>query len=155
MYKPYVHISKNFCHLVESLNTSLDDLPLLKKQESDNEFYLPKINISEKDKEVIWNKLKKYNEFPEDAKIVVINSPFDDKLGIRSWPINNYVGLIGKLLKHNDIFVVLIGLKFKKIDVLSYENCINLIGKTTIKELIILFNISDVLFVKIINVCKL
>lgn len=147
MYNPYIHISKNFINLVESLNASPDELPLLKRPEPEGRFYLPKINITGEDRDKIWNRLKEENdEISENNRIVVINSPFDDKFYIRRWPLSNYTALLRKLSENQDIFVVLIGLGSREASAsFQFRHCINLTGKTTVKELISLFGISHVL----------
>lgn len=147
MYSPYIHISKNFVNLAESLSVSPNELPLLKRKESGSKFCLPKISIADAERDKIWNRLKAENtDISENRKIVIINSPFDDKFYIRRWPIASYIALIRKLVEESDIFVVLIGLESKEASAFfRFKNCINLIGKTTIRELIGLFGISNII----------
>lgn len=145
-YKPYIHISRNFCNLIRSFSSAADDLPLLKKRSLNTNFDLPKINITEENEKIRQDLRKENKEINLEHKIVIINPGLDDRLCIRRWPLGNYVKLIEELTKDPKIFVILAGIESGSPGkALNLNNCINLIGKTSIKKLITLFNISDAL----------
>jgi len=146
MYNPYLHISKNFITLIDSLGARSDDPPLLKKLPAESECCLPKVKISNQEVEDIHKRLEAMdNTFERKNRVIVMNFGFDDKINIRKWPVECYLELIQKILKQHNIFIVLVGAKPTKMIFHENERCINLIGKTTIRELISLFNISHVL----------
>ena len=92
--------------------------------------------------------LSSINGFVERAsKIVVIHIGFNDKISIRRWPVEYHLELIQRLSQEKDVFVIIIGLNpaDKIDDFLKFPRCINLIGKTNIRELLALFNISKAL----------
>lgn len=147
MYNPYLHISKNFISLIDSLQSSLDNIPILKSPQRDNNYYLPKININNQDREQLWEKLRALRGFINEKRtIIVINFNSSDKLGIRIWPLVNYAELIQRICEKTSAIIVLIGAD--PINVMpffsKYERIINLTGKTTINELICLFDISTI-----------
>jgi len=147
-YNSYAHISKNFISLVDSLDASLDNLPLLKSPNGVEDCSLPKISISDQGRQNIWNKLKSGNDLiNQNSKIIVINIYLDDKVVIRQWPVGNYLDLIRRLLEDTDAFIVLVGGGVGNVASIfpKHKRCIDLIGKTIFHELVDLFNISDIL----------
>jgi ADP-heptose:LPS heptosyltransferase len=72
-------------------------------------------------------------------------------LPLRSWPLKNYLELTKKLLVELDLFIVLVGNKIQSLfdndnlHTMISPRVLNLMGKTTIEELIDLCNISDLL----------
>lgn len=147
-YNAYAHISKNFISLVESLHAPLDNIPLLKSPWEDGDYFLPKIGISNQDKQRIWSKLKSINTLlNEKDAIIVINLYLDDKINIRQWAVENYSELIQRLLKKTNAFIALIGTgPVSAVSIFpKHERCIDLMDKATLHELASLFNISTML----------
>ncbi len=151
-YNPYIHISKNFLALVQSLRANSEDTPLLKMDTTSYITTVPKIESDKEAKENILRKLKKINgQIDKENKIVILNPGINDILPLRRWPVKNYIELAKRLLKDEDVFIVLIGLKSQFLDVqfvweaIKNKRCINFAGKTSIKELIDLCNISHLL----------
>jgi ADP-heptose:LPS heptosyltransferase len=146
IYNPYLHISQNFISLVDSLQARLDEAPLLKKLPMKNKYCLPKIKITNQEMEGIYKKLKIINNmFERRNKIIIMNFGFADKIDIRRWPAEYYLELMQKILGEYNTFIILVGISSTNMKFPNYERCINLIGKTTVKELINLFNISHAL----------
>lgn len=151
-YNPYMHISKNFLSLSYSLKAGLDEIPLLKASLANAETIIPKIKLRGKAVENIWEKLKGINnQISEKNKIIILNPGISESLPLRKWPIENYIELAKRLLADQGVFIVIIGVKpnFCEEKTISQEisnpRFINLIGKTTMRELINLFNISNLL----------
>ena len=144
MYNPYMHISKNFIALIESIRFS-EDRPLVKVPLNGYRLNLPKIKPSQESQQRLWSKLKQEDKrINEKNKIVILNVEGSQPLPLRRWRLENYINLARKLLENSKIFIVVIGTRFQKF--LPEDKCsINLMGKTTIRELIDLFNISDLL----------
>jgi len=147
-YNVYAHISKNFISLVQSLYAPLDNIPLLKNLWEDVDYSLPKISISNQNRQFIWSKLRlASNLLNEKDAIILINFYLDDKINIRQWAVENYLELIRRLLENTDALIILIGATSGNAASIfpKHERCINLIDKTTLHELVSLFNISVML----------
>jgi len=152
-YNPYIHISVNFLFLVHALKSPSDQIPLIKIKldSSDTNLALPKLESSKKNEEHIWNKLKEADAtINKQSKIVVIHPSVNEALPLRRWDFNNYLQLVKKLLDDPDIFIIMAGSLYGSLeDVISQQlqiaRVINFIGKTTVQELIDLFNISRIL----------
>lgn len=152
IYNPYMHISRNFLSLVYALKEPVKELPLLKKPVFNEITQVPKGLIVNEDRKIIWAKLKASNsKVSEGSKLVILNFGMGDYLFLRTWPLESYLQLADKLLKDAGVFVVLIGIKYvlnQKTQIrslLSHERCVDLIGKTSVKELIDLCSIAHLL----------
>lgn len=143
-YDPYKHISKNFLSLIDCLNVSSNSgRPL-----TEHKLFLTKVKTDVQDIRDIRKKLKIINEkYNGNGAVVVMNLGVNDKIKLRNWPLDYYSKLIEKVLNIDDTFVVTVGVGSSghSGDFASHEHCIDLIGKTSIRELMSLFEISQVL----------
>lgn len=151
-YNPYLHISKNFLALVQSLRANSKDTPLLKIDIGNYDTTVPKIKSSKEAEENIWRKLGEFNaQITKENKIIILNPGINEMLPLRRWPIENYIEIAKKLLKDEKVFIVLIGLRPQSSDAqfvleaIRNKRCINFAGKTTANELVDLYNISNLL----------
>jgi len=141
-YNPSVHISRNFKFLVDSLK------PFARVQQEAGAFKLPKIPIAGQEREKIIHKLQAINgSINKKSKIVIMHIGFEDKIYIRRWPAKRYRELIRRILQDKNVFIVIIGLGSAERGegFFKHQRCLNLIGKTTIRQLLTLFSISQVL----------
>jgi ADP-heptose:LPS heptosyltransferase len=152
MYNPYIHISKNFLSLAQSLKSSPEEIPLLKMSLENCITTVAKIKSSNEAVENIWQELKEINkQICEQNKIVILNPGVNEVLPLRRWPIENYIGLTKRLLIDPKVFVVIIGVGSQSPDEkticqqISNQRFINFMGKTTVQKLIDLYNISTLL----------
>jgi len=150
-YNPYKHIGLNFLSLVNSLDVP-NQRPLLKKYLHKDDLEICKVKSDKEDKEKIMQKLITLNPDVKNAENIVILNPDTSRfIPVRKWPKSNYLGLTKKLIAEKDTYVAIIGTELDKSDVkdlcnkLGDENCLDLAGKLDLKELIDLYNISDLL----------
>ncbi|MEA2036031.1 MAG: glycosyltransferase family 9 protein [Nanoarchaeota archaeon] len=151
-YNPHQHISQSFMSLVYSLDTDINEKPLLKKAIPKSEIESAKVSSTTSAKKSIIQKLKRINpKITDKSKIVLLNPNASQLLPIRRWPINNFMKLAQKILKDKDILVVITGTKAEAQDAKEICNfvknpqCIDFTDKTTLKELIDLYNVSKVI----------
>jgi len=147
IFNPYFHISINFIALIESLRADVGQMPLLKKALKNYNVTLPELLSDEREKEHIRQKLAKENScFCRQHAVVVINPDLKTRLPLRRWPSQNYTELAKKLLlSRNDIFIVIVGVGYEGVSFnFSHERCANMIGKTSLVELIGIFNVAAI-----------
>lgn len=151
-YNYYNHISVNFLALFKAISANEKDIPLVKEEITKQEIDPFYIESTEEAKRMIWEKLKKEDpNISSKNKLIVLNPNASQLLPLRRWPIENYIRLTQMLLKNPDYYIVLTGVRSELSDILKICNivnnkrCINLATKTTIKELIDLYNIADIL----------
>ncbi len=144
-----LHTSRSYFTLLKPLGIYQEEFsPEIPKLQSGHNF---KIDVTAK--------IKKANRFcePEDINIwVVINPNTSDLIQLRRWPGRYFIELAGLLLReYDDAGIIFIGSKDEasyveslcgRIDNNEAERrIINLAGKTTIKDLIDIYNYSDLL----------
>lgn len=147
-YNPYIHMSLNFMALICSLKSNLNESPMLKKH-LDNKIIPIQIDSPKDEKDKIFEKLQNLNPNIKRSNEIIVINPNAGLLPIRAWPLENYRKLIEKLLNKKNVFIVIIGIKNASIEAkyickLNPKRCIDLTNKTTLKELIHLFNISKI-----------
>jgi ADP-heptose:LPS heptosyltransferase len=138
------HIALNFMALVRSIAADPLGKPLLKEALKDP---LPdpfRLEMTPQAKGKILEKLKSVCPgLSSKDRIVVLNPEIRTRLPLRSWPAQYYRELAEKLLELPDVIVVVIGLgKGKNAVDFKSDRCIQLAGKTSLRELIDLFHIS-------------
>jgi ADP-heptose:LPS heptosyltransferase len=146
-FNPHKHISKNFMALAGALVADPSDRPLLKEKLQESDLNFLKLDLEESSKDRMWNKLRCESPgITNKHKIVIINPDIKTRLPLRRWPLEKYLELAERLLANPSIYVISVGIGDSDfhLDIKS-ERHINLIGKTSLRELIDLFSISKVL----------
>jgi len=143
-YDSYEHISKNFLSLVDCLNVSLNS----KRSLPERKYFLAKVRIDAQDIRNIQKKLKIINGgYSTNSNMIIMHLGVNDKIRLRRWPLDYYLNLIEKVLNIDGTFVVTVGLGSLNHCgyFVNHERCIDMTGKTSIRELMSLFEISRVL----------
>jgi ADP-heptose:LPS heptosyltransferase len=155
-YNPFLHISKSYLSLFQTIETSKKLTLALERKIGDAEIGLPRFLSEIKIKDRLRERLKRYGAY-EGEKLVLIN-PGEELLPLREWPIGNFITLCKVLSEHAAVRMVFVGTKkaSKKTEevcaAIKNKNCIDFTAKTTLDELLELFNMSDAL---IANDCGL
>lgn len=150
LYNHYLHTSLSFLTLVESLvHHPETEMPLLKKSLQSANLELPQVKSSQKDKERLWQKLQAIQpEINPSLKLVVFNTRGGDFLPARRWPKEKFIQLGKILLKDSHLGLILAGLENDHdynqeiASAIASPRCANFAGKTDLRELLTLFNIS-------------
>lgn len=148
-YNPHQHISYNFYNLLYSLVVPFDEYPKLKRH-FDNIPTVPRITSPDEAKNAILSKLKAENPSIKNTSKLVVFNPNAGILPIRAWPIEKYTELAKRITELENTFIVIMGVHeaakdAKIIQQANPNRIVDLTNKTTLREIIDLFNISDVL----------
>lgn len=151
-YNHYRHTSILFNSLVEAIKNDTVDPPLLKKVVPLPKGELPRVASAPEAVGRLWSKLKQ--ESPRvteyQSRLIVLNVNAGDLITLRKWPRAHYIDLANALLGRK-YFVVFIGSPEEKryvdplVGGIKDPHVINMAGKTSLAELIDLFNISRAL----------
>lgn len=152
-YNFQYHISKAFLSFLQIIKTPDKHFPTMEEyQINDEEFALPQITPSEEERKNIWDTLASINPEIREEHILILINPNAGELPVRAWPLENYIRLTQKLLQDEQINVIITGTQNACADakriceaVENNARCIDLTTKTTFKELIHLYDISDLL----------
>ena len=151
VYNSHLHASQTYFALAKALSEPISTQPLLKEKIPSQMRNRLKINIQEYDQKALQNRLKL--EYPETAleKIILLNANASDIVPLRKWPMDSFVELGRKLLENSTITIILTGSFAEQhacedlLREINSDRVINFAGKTTFKELITLYSISDLL----------
>ena len=151
VFNPHLHASQTYFALSKALSEPISTQPLLKEKIPSQMVNRLKINILADDQKALQNRLKL--EYPETAfqKIILLNANASDIVPLRKWPMDRFVELGRKLLENSSITIILTGSPEEKDACedlalqISPDRTVNFAGKTSFKELITLYSISDLL----------
>ena len=151
VFNPHLHASQTYFALSKALSEPISTQPLLKEKVPSQIVNRLKIHIQKEDRKVLQNRLKL--EYPETEleKIIILNANASDIVPLRKWPMDRFVELGRELLVNSSITIILTGSPEEKDACedlalqISPDRTINFAGKTSFKELITLYSISDLL----------
>lgn len=155
-YNPLIHTSISFLSLWQVIKTPYKSTPELYAKIKDDEIYTPNVEIDRQAKEDIKSRLAKFG-INSNSRIFLIN-PGEGRLPLREWPFENYVVIAKKILENENNCLLIVGTEdFSNkinslVDKLNNPRCINLVNKTTLQELLALYDMAEVL---IANDCGL
>lgn len=152
-YNPHIHIAHNLLNLIYAVALPEKQIPYSKRKIIMSDIVVPKIHMSYIEKQNIRNKLEQENIGVSSAKkIILLNPNASELIPIRRWPMQNYICLAKLLINnHPGIYIVITGTTSERADAdeitvaLNSPQCINFAGKTSFRELIALYSISNIL----------
>jgi ADP-heptose:LPS heptosyltransferase len=150
-YNCHQHMAKNFLALVKAIELE-DDYPLVKAAIAEDQLVLPRYQSSEKDLDVLRDRLAAMNPVISEAEHLVLLNPSAGRLlPIRAWSAENYGALAKRIIERFNVAIIVVGLEDAKaeaakiLDHVGSSRCIDFTGKTSFKDLFDLFNLADLL----------
>ena len=150
-YSQNRHMVYNFLALSYALWSSDAGQPFLKKTLKNESIELPEIRYAVEE-DALWAKLKRFHDaIGPGCKLIVFNPNASALLPLRKWPLDYYGKLARLLLQDPDLYIACIGVASERpdaqavIQMAANDRVIDLTGATTLRELVILFNISRLL----------
>ena len=152
LYNPHIHTSAMFFTLVEALKRPAARLPTLdfvSDQASDPEpMFVPSPEETARVKTMIFEK----SGATEGVKLILLNPNAGDLLPLRRWPQERYSILARRTLEElPEVYAVFTGIKKEAaavddlVRVVGSPRCFSLAGRTSLRELLVLYNLSEVL----------
>lgn len=152
LYNPHVHAGHTFLDLVYALESPAAQVPRVKRPIAPAELAIPKIAAAAAMEDRVWAILRGVNpDVGPRHKIVVLNPNASKRFPMRRLPLEAYARLAGRLLEDPDVCVVVTGVAEEKSDAaficgrVASPRILDLTGRTTMIELLHLFNIAQVL----------
>lgn len=153
-YNPLIHTSRSYLSLRQMIGLKEKNSPELVKRDEDSDITLPRYRSVPAAQAHIRGILLECG-VNDDAKIFLMN-PGEGLLPVREWDLENFISLATEILKDARNHIVIVGTRSRKADILHErlggKRCINLVGKTTVRDLLELCSISSAL---IANDCGL
>lgn len=150
-YNPYLHTSAAYYLLVEALYSDPRQVPLMKTPVPDIDFAAPRFRPGEQEVAKVQATLDLIAGRSVTRPIVLLNPNASDLLPLRRWATERFIELGRRILdEHPEATVVLTGAPSEQeaADAIARQigpNAVSLAGHTTLRELIVLYTLADVL----------
>jgi ADP-heptose:LPS heptosyltransferase len=151
-YNAHIHTAHTFLDLVHALEAPAHQVPRVKRPRATECLEVPKIITDAATAAGIWRKLKAINpEIGPSHKLVVLNPNASKRFPMRRLPLEAYAELTRQLLQDTDLFVLITGVAGEKPDAqyicarAGSSRVLDLTGTTTMRELLHLFDLAQVL----------
>jgi ADP-heptose:LPS heptosyltransferase len=151
-YNPHLHTSRMFEVMVEAINLPAKDMPRLNME-------LPKLRNVESRFTAGEDELKEFKAVLEKeagtsnySPLMLLNANASDMLPLRRWPCQRYVELARLLIEKSPaVHIAFTGApeeaenSQKLVRAVDSQRCFSMTGKTTLRQLMTLYCLSDVL----------
>jgi ADP-heptose:LPS heptosyltransferase len=150
-YNPYLHTAAAYYLLVEALWADPRQIPLMKVPPPTIDFAAPAFRPSPDESEKVKRTLDRVAGRAVSRPIVLLNPNASDLLPLRRWPTERFVRLGRRILtEHPDVTVAITGAPSEapaaqEIAAEIGPDVLCLAGHTTLRELIVLYTLADVL----------
>ncbi len=155
MYNPYLHVSRQYYELVEALHADPRDEPLLKAPLPELDFAPPLLKANPGELDALRDRLARQLGRPF-KRLVLLNPNASDMLPLRKWPTERFIELANVILSHHeDVALVITGGPSEQAsgDAIAQQinagldapRAISMAGRTTLRELLLLGFIAEVL----------
>lgn len=152
LYNPHVHAAHSFLDLVHALDAPDDQMPRVKRPRAMDSLEVPKITTDDDTAEDLWRKLRAIDgDVGPTRKLVVLNPNSSARFPMRRLPLDSFTELARTLLEDPEVFLLITGVASEKPDAqyictrVGSPRMLDLTGRTTMKELLHLFNLAHVL----------
>jgi len=152
LYNAHVHAAQTFLDLVHALDAPAGQVPRVKRPRAMDPLEVPKIATDANAAAGIWRKLSALHaDIGPARKLVVLNPNASDRFPMRRLPLDSFAELARTLLEDPDVFVLITGVASERPDAqyicerLGSPRALDLTGRTTMTELLHLFNLAHVL----------
>lgn len=153
IYNPYLHTALAYRLLVEALTMPPGDIPLPKIALAASTEAPPPFQAKPADVAAFMQKLAREGlDMEAGGPIILLNPNASDMLPLRKWPLENFYTLGASILHdYGDVRLVVTGAPAEKEAAgalcrrWASPRVIDLAGKTTLRELLMLYSLADVL----------
>lgn len=151
LYNPHLHTSQMFEAMVAALTRDPALLPTFDFVPSASDSW-PSFRPSESEVAEVNALLKRENSRISSAPLILLNPNASDLLPLRRWPASRYVQLAQRLMeRYPDLFIGFTGASAETAfnnrlaDEVGSDRIIRLAGKTTLRQLLVLYRRSEIL----------
>ena len=153
LYNPYLHTSQIFASMVESLEADPRQLPTFGAQPPDTDVGESAFRPAPEEIEAVREIVRRASVGrPDGAPLILLNANASDLVPLRRWPLERYVELARRLLKEfPEACVLMTGAPAEAaaaerlVAQVCSNRCFSLAGKTTLRQLLVLYTLAEVL----------
>ena len=150
IYNPHVHTAEALLTIARSLEEPVADRPMGKLPQS-GDLAVSRVTTDPAGARRMRDRLAAERPAILNRRLIVINPNASQLIPIRRWPLASYAELAAALLADPDNAIVLTGTAAEEADArfilerVASDRVVNLAGKTTVRDLLDLYNVADLL----------
>ncbi|MGH9201664.1 MAG: glycosyltransferase family 9 protein [Vicinamibacterales bacterium] len=155
-YNPYLHVSDQYTSLVDAARLEPSDEPMVKAPVAEAPGSRKVFTPTDEERRLMRERLKPRASHStssnEPRPIVVLNPNASDLLPLRKWPSSRFVELGQRVVaEHPAALIVITGASSEQLaadalcEAIASPRAVSLAGRTTLRELLTLYALSDVL----------
>ena len=150
-YNPYIHTAAAYYLLVEAIDANPREVPLMKTPVPRIDFFAPKFEPPVEEVERVQSILDRVADRHVERPIVLLNPNASDLLPLRRWPTERFIELGRRIIAdYPNVTLAITGAPdeeaaAKQIAAQIGPNVLTMAGQTTLRELIVLYTMADVL----------
>ncbi|HXE52570.1 MAG TPA: glycosyltransferase family 9 protein [Tepidisphaeraceae bacterium] len=150
-YNPFLHVAAAYYLLVEALRGDPTEVPMMKVPAPAVDYSAPRFQPSEAEVEKVRQTLAQVAGRPVDEPIILLNPNASDLLPLRRWPTERFIELGRRIAaEHPDVTIAITGAPSEReaAERIAADiglRTLSLAGHTTLRELIVLYTLADVL----------
>jgi ADP-heptose:LPS heptosyltransferase len=152
IHNGHIHTAHTFLDLVHALQVPPGQVPRVKRPRANDRLEVPTITTDTAAAAAIWQQLRAIHpDIGPTHKIVVIHPNASERFPMRRLPLESFADLARRLLEDPEVFVVITGVAGDTRDAqficaqVATPRALDLTGRTTMKELLHLFDLAHVL----------
>ena len=151
-YNPYLHASIAYNVLVQAALIAPDQTPLLKDAPDPADCAPERFEPTPEEQAHVRGLLEQAAGRPVERPLVLLNPNASDLLPLRKWPAARFLALGKRILaEHPDVNLVITGAPSEQAPAaelaraLGSDRAISIAGKTTLRDVIVLYTLADVM----------
>jgi ADP-heptose:LPS heptosyltransferase len=150
-YNPFLHTAAAYYLLVETTRADPRQRPLLKTEVPRIDFSPPRFEPSAGETAAVQATMNRLAKAPVERPIVILNPNASDLLPLRRWPTENFIALGQRIIaEHPRVTLLITGgpdeaEAARRIAAQISPHALCMAGETTLRELIVLYTMADVL----------
>jgi ADP-heptose:LPS heptosyltransferase len=151
-FNPYLHTSQTFQVLVDALDRDPAELPRYNQRPPPARPSSTRFRPAAEEVAAVRRLVEGHLGRDKDYRLVLLNANASDLIPLRKWPGERYVELARHLLaQYPEVVIAFTGARGEQataeelVRQVGSDRCFSLAGKTTLRQLLVLFGLAEVL----------
>ena len=151
IYNPHVHTAEALLTIVRSLEEPADHVPMGKLPPANLTLRAGRVETDAAARQHVLDRLSGERPAVAGKRLIVINPNASQLIPIRRWPLESYAELVARFVTDPGTACVLTGAAAEQPDTrfiadrVRSDRIVDLAGKTSVRDLLDLYNVADLL----------
>ncbi len=152
-YNSHIHTAQTFLSMINAFDQPAGQIPLVKTPVQPLEqLQLARLVTDAAERlQVRQLVMSQAPVVDESSRLVILNANSSDLVPLRRWPLDNFIELGRRLLELDNVVLVLTGVAGERAEsehvqaALGNARVANLVGRTSLRQLLVLYSICDLM----------